>query len=81
MTLTIDTEAPPYLSDLARKLDILIAQAQLGAFVSQTPYTVANKPSAITNAWKLIFLSDGALNKFVAVSNGVAWYYLEGTAV
>lgn len=81
MILTVDTQAPPYIFDLVRKLNILLTQAQLGAFVSMAPYTVAAKPDATLFAWKLIFLSDGAGNKFVAVSDGTAWYYLEGTPV
>lgn len=58
-----------------------IARAYTQLFVSLTPFTVANKPAAADYPWKLIFLSDGAGNKFVAVSNGTAWHYLEGTAV
>lgn len=56
-------------------------QDQIGPFVSLRPFTLLNRPPPSKYPWKLIFLSDGAANKFVAVSNGTAWYYLEGTAV
>lgn len=29
----------------------------------------------------IVYVSDGAANKFAAISNGTAWYYLQGTAV
>lgn len=41
----------------------------------------AGTPSASKNPRSLIYVSDGAGNKFVAVSNGTAWYYLTGVAV
>ena len=45
-------------------------------------YTVAGKPTAATaGAGRLVFLSDGAGNKKVAVSDGSTWYYMDGTAV
>ena len=72
--------APPWAQDFARSIDGAL-QHQIGPFVSLRPFTVADKPAAASFPWKLIFLSDGAANKFVAVSNGTAWYYLEGTAV
>jgi len=52
-------------------------------FVSTKPFTVAQLTAAMATLfpWKLVFVSNGAGNKFVAVSNGTAFYYLEGTAV
>jgi hypothetical protein len=78
--ITAPVSAPLWAQDFARAIDQAV-QSQLGPFVSLTPFTVANKPAAANFPWKLIFLSDGAANKFVAVSNGTAWYYLEGSAV
>lgn len=78
--ITAPTNAPAWAQDFARAIDAAL-QSQLGPFVSLQPFTVAAKPLAASFPWKLIFLSDGAANKFIAVSNGTAWYYLEGTAV
>jgi hypothetical protein len=78
--ITAPAQAPLWAQDFARAIDQAV-QTQIGPFVSLRPFTVADKPAAAKFPWKLIFLSDGAANKFVVVSNGTAWYYIEGTAV
>ena len=78
--IPLDSSAPQWAQVLARNIDKAI-DANLVTFVRKLPYTVATVPSAASYPWKMIFLSDGAGSKFVAVSNGSAWYYLEGTAV
>ena len=55
--------------------------AHMWPYVSRTPYTVASKPNAASSAYRKIILSDGAANRLEAMSNGTAWYYLDGTAV
>jgi hypothetical protein len=53
---------------------------QYGPRIIKT-YTVATKPSAAIGAGQIIYLSDGAGNKKLAVSDNSAWYYMDGTAV
>lgn len=81
MTVYIDQSAPFWAQQMERQINQDVLQASLGPFMSRTPFTAASMPDATQNAWKLAFVSDGAGDKFVAVSNGVAWYYLEGTPV
>ena len=52
-------------------------------FISPTPVLAASLTAAVAARypWKLAIVSDGAGNRFVAVSNGTAWRYLDGTAV
>ena len=76
------SNAPPwafqFANQIQRALDLIGP-----VFISLQPFTVAQLTAAMAskNRWKLAFVSDGADNKFVAVSNGTAFYYLEGTAV
>lgn len=46
-------------------------------------FTTLSHPSATDKRWlwRPIVISDGAGNKWVAISNGTTWRYLEGTAV
>lgn len=46
-------------------------------------FTVADRPAAsdLRWLWRPVVLTDGAGNKWVAISNGTTWRYLEGTAV
>ena len=52
-------------------------------FISAKPFVVADLTAAFAAnfPWRLAIVSDGAANKFIAISNGTAFYYLEGTAV
>ena len=72
--------APPWGIKLAADAQQAI-DALPRMFVSNKPFTVATVPSASKWPWRLIILSDGAANKYVAISNGTAWHYMEGTAV
>ena len=78
--VTLDQNAPDWAQRLVKDLNNEF-DAVLGLFVSKTAFLATAMPDATKNAWKLAFVSNGAANKFVAVSNGVAWYYLQGTAV
>lgn len=44
-------------------------------------YTVATLPDAATNAKCLIYVSDGASNKRIAVSDGAHWRFPDGAIV
>ncbi len=55
--------------------------AQVWPYVSRTPYTIASKPNPTNYAYRKIILKDGVGNRLEAISNGTAWYYLDGTAV
>ena len=79
--IIVDQDAPRWAKEIVRQANQDIADAGLGPFVSRTPFLAASMPDATKNAWKLAFISNGAADKYVAVSNGVAWFYLEGTAV
>lgn len=82
MTVRAPSNAPDWAFNLARDIqgEIDIARTM---FISRTPFTVAELTAALAalHPWKLAIVSDGATNKFVAVSNGSAFYYMEGTAV
>lgn len=69
------------LNDLVKRTGGVRGEA-LGPLPDYTLAQIAaGTPSASNNPHSLIYVSDGAGNKFVAVSNGTAWYYLTGTAV
>ena len=44
-------------------------------------FTVNSLPAAYTLAHHLAFVSDGADNRRVVVSDGVVWRYMDGTTV
>jgi hypothetical protein len=79
--ITVAQDAPLWAQQLVRQVNADIATASLGPFVSRAPFLKTSMPDATKNAWKLAFVSNGTGNKFIAVSNGVAWFYPEGTAV
>lgn len=77
--ITLDQNAPSWAHDMLRQINA----AFLAAPTPLPVFTVATVPSATDKnwLWRPIAISDGAGNKFVAISNGTAWRYLEGTAV
>jgi hypothetical protein len=80
--ITVAKDAPPWAFQLA--LQVQAALDQIGpAFISLRTFTVAQLTASMAQAYpfKLAFVSNGAGDKYVAVSNGVAFYYLNGTAV
>lgn len=46
-----------------------------------TPYTVATLPDAALTPQQLIYVSDGASNQRLAVSDGMAWRFSDGNVV
>lgn len=44
-------------------------------------YTLSTLPDAGEYEGVIVYVSNGASNKYAVISNGSAWYYLEGTAV
>lgn len=80
MNIPISDEAPEWAQIFAKTLGATIEEA----LTRRLPlFTLATLPSPTDKRWlwRLIAISDGAGNKFVATTNGTAWRYLEGTAV
>jgi hypothetical protein len=52
-------------------------------FISPKPFTVAQLTAGMATRfpWRIAIVSNGVGNKFLAISNGTAFYYMEGTAV
>lgn len=44
-------------------------------------YTILTLPPAAQHEGTPLYVSNGAGNRFIAISNGTAWYYADGTAV
>lgn len=78
--ITLDRNAPDWAQVLVTQINQAIDESWTRALPL---YTTTTLPSATdkTWLWRPIAVSDGAANKFVAISNGTAWYYLQGTAV
>lgn len=78
--IIIDRSAPTW----AQRLVQSITQAIENVWVRPLPvFTTTTLPTA-TDArwlWRPVVVSNGAGNKWVAISNGTEWRYLEGTAV
>lgn len=82
MTVQAPANAAPWAHSFAQTIQRGISECG-PLFISLKPFTVAQLTAGMATQfpWKLAFVSNGAGNKFVAVSNGTAFYYLEGTAV
>jgi hypothetical protein len=72
--------APGWLQGFAREIETWTDARGRGP-LALTAYSKTALPSAADYPFALIAVSDGAGNRFAAVSNGSAWYYLDGTAV
>ena len=80
MIIPISGDAPEWAQVFANAIGAAIEEA----LTRRLPvFTLATLPSATDKRflWRPIAISNGASNKFVAISNGTAWYYMEGTAV
>jgi hypothetical protein len=80
MSIQLDMGAPEW----AQRFKLAIEAAIEAAWTRPLPiFTVATIPSATNKKWlwRPVVVTDGAGNKWVAISNGTAWRYLEGTAV
>jgi|GEM_PF-2745622 hypothetical protein len=78
--INLDQTAPSWAHRFKQAIEIALEQL----WTRPLPvYTVATLPTPTDKKWlwRQIAVSDGAGNKFVAVCNGTAWYYLQGTAV
>jgi hypothetical protein len=72
--------APAWAHGFARDVEAW-ADAQRRGPQSLSVYSRLALPLAADHPFALIALSDGVGNKHAAISNGSAWYYLDGTAV
>jgi len=82
MKIKVDSAAPDWAQRAARSAESAI-EGQIWPFISRQRYTVSQLTAAFAaaNPWRMAIVKDGAANKFVAISNGTAFYYLEGSAV
>lgn len=84
--ITAPSSAPAWAHDLAKSVDGALDR-NIWPWISRRTYTVTQLTGtpgatlAATYPFMLARVSNGAGNKYVAISNGVAFYYLEGTAV
>lgn len=80
MTVSIDRmRSPEWANQMVSQVN-----RDLAAVTGPLPvFTVATLPSPTDKKWlwRLIAISDGAANKWIATTNGTAWRYMEGTAV
>lgn len=80
MSINLDMAAPSWAHRFRQAIEVALEQL----WARPLPvFTVATLPTATDRKWlwRPVAVSDGAGNKFVAISNGTAWRYLEGTAV
>lgn len=78
--ITVPGNAPVWAQQLARQIE----QEVENVWTRPLPvFTTTTMPTATDKKWlwRPVAVSDGAANKFVAISNGTAWFYLEGTAL
>ena len=77
--ITVPADAPDWAQRMGRDVSAAIESA-----ISQPrplpTFKVATKPAASKFRGCAIWLSDSAGNRQIAVSNGTAWYYADGTA-
>lgn len=80
MNIPISDEAPEWAQIFAKAVGVAIE----GALTRPLPvFTTLTLPSATDKhwLWRPIVVSNGAGDRWVAISNGTTWRYLEGTAV
>jgi hypothetical protein len=58
-----------------------VTRMSIDAPLQLKSYTIATKPSASANPRAVIYLSDGASNKRLSISDGADWRYPDGTVV
>lgn len=56
-------------------------RVSIGGPLQLTSYTIASLPPAASEPRALVYLSNGAGNKRLAISDGTVWRYPDGTAV
>lgn len=81
-TIPISMDAPPWASDMARKIAERLDEARLGLFVSLTPYDASGVlPDATRNTNKIILVRNAPSGAPLAVSDGVSWIDSSGAAL
>lgn len=78
--LRAPANAPAWMQTFARDMEAWGDTAKRGP-QALTVYSITELPDAAATPFALIALRDGAGNKHAAISNGVAWFYLDGAAV
>lgn len=80
---TIDATAPEwakrFADDVNRDLEAVRGRSRRPFRLPS--FTVANMPDARDWPACIVFVSDGAGNKWLAASNGTSWRYADGSAV
>lgn len=70
-----------YVTDRQFRLTVQLRFAEPMEIAQSTKGAVASAYPAADWPFCLVALTDGTANKFMAVSNGSAWYYMDGTLV
>lgn len=80
--LQVPSNAPPWAFALGKTIDQEIAN-NIWPWISRKPLTVAQLTAKLAGQYPygMVFVSDPPSNQYVAVSNGGAFFYLDGTAV
>lgn len=63
------------------RLQVQLRFAEPVAQPQTTKAALASAYPASSWAFCTVAVTDGTSNKFLAISNGVAWYYMDGTLV
>lgn len=80
--IPISADAPPWASDMARKIGALLDEARLGPFVSLTPYDASGVlPDATRNTNKIIIVRNAPSGAPLAASDGAAWIDTTGATL
>lgn len=79
-------EPTGFFSVLLRSVNALIARTGGVSFKAFGPFPSYTKAQVLTltpadYARCIVYVSDGDSDRHAAISNGSAWYYLDGTAV
>lgn len=81
-TLPISMDAPPWASDMARKIAARLDEARLGPFVSTEAYDASGiLPDATRNTNKIIIVRNAPSGAPLAVSNGTDWIDSSGATL
>lgn len=80
MNIPISGDAPPWAQQFAVQVGLAIEMAMTRPL---PVFTTTTMPSATDKKWlwRPVAVSNGAGNRWIAISNGAAWRYADGTAV
>lgn len=80
--IVLAKDAPPWAHDFARQLDLAIATARLGPFVSFQVYdATGDLPDPAKHYGKAILITGAASGAPAAVSDGADWIDTTGAAL